>query len=65
MSGGTLPERLSCLSYWLYGLAPQAGFEPGLKAHTGLFLVIDASGVTWKVSLEEGLRTLAPNPQSD
>ena len=26
---------------------------------------IDASGVTWKVSLEEGLRTLAPNPQSD
>ena len=29
------------------------------------FLVIDASGVTWKVSLEEGLRTLAPNPQFD
>ena len=29
------------------------------------FLVIDASGVTWKVSLEEGLRALAPSPQSD
>src|SRR5262245_21707521 len=29
------------------------------------FLAIDASGVTWKVSLEEGLCTLAPNPQSD
>jgi hypothetical protein len=29
------------------------------------FLVIDASGVTWKVSIEEGLRTLAPKPHSD
>jgi hypothetical protein len=28
------------------------------------FLVIDASGVTWMVSLEEGLRALAPSPQS-
>ena len=27
--------------------------------------MIDASGVTWKVSLEEGLRTLASNPQFD
>jgi hypothetical protein len=27
--------------------------------------VIDASGVAWKVSLEEGLRPLAPSPQSD
>ena len=29
------------------------------------FLVIDASGATWKVSLEEGLRALAPSPLSD
>jgi len=29
------------------------------------FLVIDASGVTWKASLEEGLCTLVANPQSD
>ena len=29
------------------------------------FLVIDALGVTWKVSLEEGLRTVAPNAQFD
>jgi hypothetical protein len=29
------------------------------------FLVIDASGVTWKMSLEEGLRALAPSPRSD
>ena len=29
------------------------------------FLVIDALGVTWTVSLKEGLRTLASNPQFD